>query len=100
MEKVYNLKNRDGLNVYLKLIEGSEYELVVEASYDVAFTVSPDGNEYFYIDPPGGPMIVRGSTLLEYPKVTVEKIYHNKEYKAFVCILKDDEQDNNEHSDI
>ena len=93
MEKVYNLNNRDGLDVSLKLIDNNEYELVVNASYDPVFNVSPDDGEYFYIDPPGGPMIVRGSALLEYPNVTVEKIYHIKERGAFICILKDDNKD-------
>jgi hypothetical protein len=92
MEKTYHLNNRDGIDVSLKQIDnGNEYKLVAEETY---FNVGPDsGDDYFFIDPPGGPMLSRFDKLPGYPNITITRIYHNKERQGFICVLKDDDKD-------
>ena len=89
MKNEYKLFNRDKLPVSLKLVSDNNYELVVEAPYEPIFNVSRLGDEYVYIDPPGGPLIARGAHLPEDNNVIIERIYYGEENKAFMCVLKE-----------
>jgi hypothetical protein len=53
------------------------------------FNVSKLGDEYVFIDPPGGPLIARGGHLTENDNVIIEHIYYGEENKAFMCVLKE-----------
>ena len=98
MKNEYKLFNRDNLPVSLRQLCHNKYELVVDAPYEPMFNVSKLGNEYVYIDPPGGPLISRGGFLPDENDVVVERIYYDEEHQTFVCELKEvkyEQQNNN-----